>query len=217
MKSNTSLNLTNRDIYTRSNRALRKEGNLPGSVYSAKEKSISVEMNLKEFASAFKEHGYSGVIKFQVGDIFFDGIIREVQIHPVSMGLTSFEIMKLDQDRKIKVNVPFEITGVSLAVKNNLGFLVTPIDSIPLEGLPKNLPETLTIDISELDNVGESILMKDINLPEGVEFQPGTDIYIAIATIVPPQKETATKTTISENVVEQSDGSVAGSNDGLSE
>jgi hypothetical protein len=75
-----------------------------------------------------------------------------------------------------------------MAVKNNLGLLVTPMSIVTVNCLPGNLPNEFIVDISKLDNVGDSIFLKDINLGEGVNLVGTHAKEQILASIASPQK-----------------------------
>jgi hypothetical protein len=75
-----------------------------------------------------------------------------------------------------------------MAVKNNLGLLVTPESSVTVTCLPEKLPSEYVIDIGKLDNVGDSIFLKDVALGDGVALIGVHAKELIIAAIASPQK-----------------------------
>ena len=73
----------------------------------------------------------------------------------------------VDMAKKLRVDVPLEFIGESEAVKSG-GILVKVLHALEVEVLPKDLPHTISVDISKIKNVGESIFVKDIKVPAGV-------------------------------------------------
>ncbi len=172
---------------------LRKAGVLPCSIYGPKRESINVEVDLEEFRKLFKACGYSKLIDTEVegeGKIS-KSLIREVQIDPVTDEFIHASFYELDLSKPITAYVPIVTTGVSKAVKDNVGFLVTPVDKIEVRCLPERLPEEIEVDISNLNEIGDNVSLNDIKLPEGVEFTAMKDEIekVILAYIAPPQKE----------------------------
>lgn len=184
-----SLKLVKRALVGKKVKNERLSGSLPVSMYGPGIEPQTLSGDLKVIDKVIHEAGYNNIIEVEVDGKKENALVREIQYDPVSAALLHVSLYRVDMDKKVNVTIPFVITGLSMAVKNNIGFMVNPIDQLPIRATPKNIPESLTIDISHLDNIGDSVLIKDLKLPEGVEFQPGTNIYAAIATIVPPQKE----------------------------
>ncbi|MEI6887215.1 MAG: 50S ribosomal protein L25 [bacterium] len=185
------LNLTvqKRDVLGKQVKTLRLKGEIPVSMYGPSNPPVNLLANGIELLKIVREAGTNKVIT-----VDFDGkknsvLVREVQYHPVTAKLVHVSLYRLDMDKPVNVEVPFKIEGISMAVKNNVGFLVNPLDLLPIRALPSQIPEYLVIDISKMDNIGDSVLVKDLVLEKGIELQPKVKLNLAIVTIVPPQKE----------------------------
>lgn len=185
--------LKNRDINA-SLGSVRKEGYVPGTVYGPNSDPQNVMVSLADITKAYKLLGNSKLIEVDHEGSSYKVLIRDLQKDPVRYSIQSVSFMKVSMDHAVSVSVPVNFVGVSMAVKNNIGFLVTPITEIPVKCLPSNIPQEYVVDIAKLDNVGDSIFVKDIDLGAGVSLVPGSDPYVMVATIVPPQKETRTET-----------------------
>lgn len=184
-----SLKLAKRALVGKKVKNERLSGSLPVSMYGPGIEPQTLSGNLKEIDKIVHEAGYNNIIEVEVDGKKENALVREIQYDPVSAALLHVSLYRVDMNKKVNVTIPFVITGLSMAVKNNIGFMVNPIDQLPIRATPKNIPESLTIDISHLDNIGDSVLIKDLKLPEGVELQPKVNPILAIVTIVPPQKE----------------------------
>ena len=105
-------------------------------------------------------------------------IIQALQMHPVTDTAHHVDFLELKEDKPVKVSLPLRITGSAIGVMNG-GKLRTPYRSLRVIGLPGNLPEAITIEISKL-RIGQSIRVSDIN-PEGIEFlEPANAVVVAI-------------------------------------
>lgn|SRR5690606_18275018 len=169
---------------------LRKEGLVPASVYGPKKKSTNIQVDKKEFISLFKKVGYNKLFDLVVDD----GrpakvLVKEIQKLPITDILTNVSFYQVDEDSKINVEVPVELVGEAPAVKMNIGFLITSIDTIEVHCYPKDLPSKFEVDISKLENIGDAITVEDIQLPEGVELSSSMEPTSAIVSIAAPQKE----------------------------
>lgn len=196
-----TLKAENRDISVSNNR-LRKDKIIPATVYGPDFEPKSITVGLVDLTAVYKQVRETMVLNLEIQGEQTSVIIRELQKDPVHDQVLSVSFMKVKMDHVIGVSVPVSFKGVSMAVKNNLGFLVTPISEIAIKCLPANIPSGYEVDISILENVGDSILVKDINLGEGVTLAPGLDTYVVIATVVPPQKEIRTDTVASTTEVD---------------
>jgi large subunit ribosomal protein L25 len=83
---------------------------------------------------------------------------------------------------KLRANVQIELDGEAPAVKDFGAVLVSGIEEIEVECLPKDLPEKFIVDISELVNIGDSIHVKDLSVPDGVEILTDPDEVVVLVT-----------------------------------
>ena len=95
------------------------------------------------------------------------GIIREVQQHPVKDTIQHVDFYELDEDKKVRVNLPVRTTGVAKGVLNG-GRLNMAFRTLSCYGLAKDIPEAIVLDISPI-RIGQGIKISEINMP-GVTF-----------------------------------------------
>ena len=180
-----------REIVGKKSKLIRTEGLVPGSVYGPKRASTSIQVDRKELISIYKKVG---------GNKFFDleiegeakpakVLVKDITIHPVTDQYMDVSFYQAAEDRKLNVEVPVIIHGEAPAVKLNLGFLINQFDAITVHCLPKDLPSSIEIDISNLNQPGDAITLDTIQLPEGVEWDSSVDATSAVVYIASFQKE----------------------------
>ena len=88
-------------------------------------------------------------------------------------------------DEKIHADVPLEASGTANGVKNFGGLLEQSLRSLSIECLPRDLPDRVTVDVSEL-NIGDAIHVREIKLPPGVttRVQPDLNAFSVLAPTV---------------------------------
>src|SRR3990172_6886119 len=169
-------------------RFLRRENKIPASVYGPDTKPFNVVVGLKNFHELYKNVGYSKMFDLQLEDEpSFKALIKEMQVNPVRGNIIHISFYQVDPKREINAEIPIVIAGTSQAVKNNVGLLVEPVGTLPIRCLPKDLPGEITIDVSSLNEIGDSITLKNIKLPEGVEVR-NVEENAVLAYIAAPQK-----------------------------
>lgn len=161
---------------------------LPASVYGPEIKPVNITLDDKEFKKVFKEAGYSSLIDMELAGKKVKALVKEVQYNPIAEQYMHVSLYQVNMNKPITTEVPVTVNGESLAVKNNLGILVSPISTVLVKCLPANLPSHLEINISKLDRVGDSIQISDIKLPEGVELDSDESAESVVAYISAPQK-----------------------------
>lgn len=183
------LKAQSREVVGKKVKNLRAQNMVPASVYGPKQPSLNIALPKFDFIKLYKEVGYSNLFELEMPDgKKFNALLKEVQFDYLGNEVIHVSIYKVDMEQKIVTNVPLTFTGVSLAVKNNLGLLVTPVSTVEITCLPGKIPSELVVDISKLDNVGDNIFLKDIDLGEGVELVGAHAKDIVIASIAAPQK-----------------------------
>lgn len=95
-----------------------------------------------------------------------DCIFQDVQFHPVTDRVVHFDMLALAEDKPVRVALPLRTAGAAPGVIAG-GRLELQFRRIPVRGLPKDLPEFVTIDISNLE-IGDNARVRDMKV-EGCE------------------------------------------------
>jgi len=186
-----TLKALKREILGKQVKHLRAKDVIPASIYGAqKNSSINLTLDKKEFREIFKQSGYSKLFDLEIeGESKpIKAIFKEIQTEAVRNDILHVSMFQIQMDKKITAEIPVKFFGLSMAVKNNLGLLVTPLSKVHLSCLPADLPGEIEIDISVLNNVGDTITLNKIKLPEGAEVGHGTPKDAVLAYISAPQK-----------------------------
>jgi len=184
------LKIFSREISGKKVKNLRlKEAQIPAVMYGPKYASHNVSLDAKEFAQIFAKAGYSTMIQVQSEEGNAEKVlVKEVQQHPVKDYYIHVSLYVIDANTPISADVPLEFVGTSPAEALGTGFVAFATSSIAVRCLPKDLPANLVVDITRLKDAGESILARDIKLPEGVALDSKQDEGAAVAYIAEAQK-----------------------------
>lgn len=156
-------------------KAVRKAGQVPCVIYGGKE-----NIHFSAEAIAFRDLVYTP--NFNLAEINVDGntykcIIKASVFHPVTDIISHVDFLMIGDDRKFKVELPIRFVGVAPGVKAG-GKIVQKLRRVKVKTTLGALTDSLTADISELE-LGSSIRVRDINLPEGMEIMNPMAIPIA--------------------------------------
>jgi large subunit ribosomal protein L25 len=162
-----SITAEKRDIKTNAD-SLRKNGRVPAVIYGRKQQSTPISLNLKEFEKILSTASETTVVSINGDAGNHDVLIHDVQRDPVTDKVRHADLYVLEKDRKVKVRVPLVFEGLAPAVKDFGGTLVKVMYDLEIEALPKDLPSSLTVDVTKLANLDSQLFAKDINLPSGV-------------------------------------------------
>ncbi|GEA18077.1 MAG: large subunit ribosomal protein [Moorella sp. (in: firmicutes)] len=162
-------------------RRLRRQGKLPGVIYGKKAGNIPLAIPLKELERLLAREGENALLKVIVTgngkEKEFAAVIREVQRHPIKGVITHADLYQISLDEKIRATVPVILEGEAKGVEQG-GILQYGLREVEVEGLPADLPEVITVDISNL-GVGEHLEVADIKAPPGVKILSEPDAVIA--------------------------------------
>jgi large subunit ribosomal protein L25 len=187
MKQKT-LKAEERKLTGRKVKILRNQGILPANVYGKKVKSLSVQVNLKEFETLYKEVGETGLVNLEVGKEERPVLIHNLQLNPKTDEIVHVDFLQVDLKVKVSAEVPVELVGESPAEKQAIGTVVQQLNEVEVEALPADLPEKFEINIEILTEVDQAIYIKDIKVdPTKVEIK--ADPEAIVAKVEPPQKE----------------------------
>lgn len=175
-----------RENFGAKNQALRGEGKIPGILYGPETKPIALEIDTKIFNSIHKEAGESTLIELKIGDNSYSVLIQAIQIDPIKGNIIHVDFFQPSLKEEIEVEVSLVFIGESLAVKDLGGTLVQNFSEITVKCLPKNLPSHIDVDVSSLNTFEDSILVKDLKVPENVEIQ--RNMEDVVVNVSAPQK-----------------------------
>jgi len=193
MSSNYVLNAQSRDVFgTGASRRQRRDSHIPAVVYGAGKDNETVTLDHDQVMHSLeKEAFHSAIIDLETDAGSQQVILREVQMHPHRPLVLHMDFQRIKATEKLHMKIPLHFDGADVApgVKADGGILAHAITELDITCLPKDLPEYIAVDVSEL-GMNESIHLSDITLPEGVEltvtaYHEGEDP--AVATIAAPK------------------------------
>lgn len=160
----TPLSAQKRTVLGRKVKKLRKEGIVPAHIFGHKIETIHVQVNGHDFRKVYEKAGETGVIDLSVDGKSHPVLVRNVQIHPVSEELIHIDFYQVNLSEKVKVNVPLEIVGDAPAVEKKIGLLLTPVTEVEVEALPTDIPESIQVDVTGLENIGDVIKVENLKV-----------------------------------------------------
>ena len=170
-------------------RVLRRDGRIPAILYGPDTEPILLSVNTHEFELLIKEHNVNQVVLDLVvknGQTHNKSVmIKELQTHPVSRNLLHVDFYEISMTRKIRVNVPIVTTGKSVGEEHG-GIVQIIRRELEVLCLPGEIPETITLDISDLD-IGDAIHVEEITLEGDIEIP--TEVNFTVVTVTSPQAE----------------------------
>ena len=182
-------------------RRVRRNGFIPGVIYSHGQ-AEAIQIPQKEFFRLFKGKISESVIfdiqsSAKKDDDEKMAYVKDYHKDPLTGEILHIDLFRVTKGEKIHTNVPIVFIGTSRGVKLG-GILEVDLREIEVECMPKDLPEKIEIDVTAME-VGDSIHVKDVVLPEGVTAKGNPET--SIASIHVP-KVAAAETKVEETAVE---------------
>ncbi|MCL4129520.1 UNVERIFIED_CONTAM: hypothetical protein GTU68_048076 [Idotea baltica] len=175
------LNANTRESLAKSTtKKLRKEGKVPGVIYR-NDQASHIYM---DYAAAkkilFTADTY--LVKLNLDGTVRDAIVREAQYHPVTEKVIHLDLMAVADDKPITLDLPIKLIGSPAGVKEG-GKLVPKLRRLTVKGLVSKLPESISIDVSEL-KLGSTIKVGDAKIEDLDVVTPPT---AAVASVEIPR------------------------------
>jgi large subunit ribosomal protein L25 len=158
----------------------RKAGFVPAIIYGRHlGKPQNLQLNARELKLALgKSAGEHLLVDLEIaGGGKTLALIQDVQHHPLKRDILHVDFHALREDEKMHTTVPVLCIGEASGVKNSGGVLEQLLRSLEVECLPKDLPESIVVEVSKLE-IGDAIHIKDIQLPAGVIARGAPDTSV---------------------------------------
>jgi large subunit ribosomal protein L25 len=171
-------------------RRIRSGGRVPAVIYGEGADSLPLAVDKKDLLAILKsESGENTLFKVGLGAELMDAMIKDLQTDPVSDELLHVDLIRISMDKAIRVSVPVLLKGEPVGVKAEGGFVDFITRQVEVECLPKDIPESLELDVSGL-HLHQSAKASDLVPPAGVKIlsEPGT-----VLALVALAKEEAVK------------------------
>ena len=166
-------------------RRARRDGMVPITVYGGGAETVAAVAQLSELAAILRsESGRNTIFTIDVEGVGASEVMfHDRQIDPVKGRLIHADLTRLVKGQKIEVTVPVHLVGEPIGVKERQGVLEQIIREIQIRCEPRQIPDSLDVDVSNLD-VHELLHVSDIPVGEGVEILTDADQVIATVGIV---------------------------------
>ena len=161
-------------------RRTRRAGQIPAVVYGAYKDAVSVSVNPREILKAVHSStGYNTIFNLAIqGGETSPVMVVDQQVDPLKGTLLHADLKRIDLSKKIRITVPVHTKGEPAGVKLQGGLLEIVSRAVEIECLPDEIPESFTVDVSEL-MIGQSKRASDVALPASIKLMSAPDAVIA--------------------------------------
>lgn len=183
-----TLKLSPRSVTGKKVKELRKSGRVPVHLYGRGIESQALQAEAHVLRRVLPQVGTNIPLSLEL-DAEGENIcfVREIQRHPVTEEVLHVDFLRVDVSRAIQAEVPISLSGSSPAVRELGGTLLQPLLSLLVEALPMDVPASLQVDVSQLDDFEKGIFVRDIELGPAVTLVSDPDEMVA--RVSPPRLE----------------------------
>ena len=190
MSTNFVINARSReDIGKGASRRLRRQsGEVPAIIYGGRKHAEKISILHKDITKALENEAvYSSIISLSVDGKAEDTIIKDIQRHPAKQVILHLDFLRVSKTTKLQTRVPLNFLNedICVGVKMGGGLIAHTMTDIEVSCLPKDLPESIDVDMEQID-IGQIVHLSDIKMPSGVEsvsLSQGAEYDLTVATV----------------------------------
>ena len=173
-------------------KSLRREGKLPAIIYGPNITPLPITLEIKEASRILAGLTSSSLLKIDVDGEEYTSIVRDKQRDYLRGQFIHVDFQVVSMTEKIRAYVPIELTGISPAIQSYNGIVEQLYNEIEIECLPGELPESVVVDVSVLEEIGDQVYVKDLEFAGSIDVLTDleeTVVSITTATTQPLEEE----------------------------
>ena len=162
-----------------STNSVRKDGNVPCVLYGGDEilHFTASEIGFKDLVYTAAAH----TVVLNIGNKKKNAILQDIQFHPVSDKILHADFYELHDDKPVTMDIPVELSGSAPGVLNSGGILTRNKRKLRVKALPGNLPDSLNVDISELE-LGDKFYTSELESDDYELLHPDNTVVCQVRT-----------------------------------
>jgi len=173
------------------NRRLRQDGLVPAVLYGEKQDPIPLVLNQKEVGKVLTAGGRRRLHDLDIEgltqpDDLVQVLFKDIQRNVLNDSLLHIDFYSVRKGHRLTVQVPVKVVGDSPGIVVDGGVLQFLSREITVECLPKDIPDQIEVDITEL-GLGESITISTLSLPEEITVSDDpAKVIVSVVTVATP-------------------------------
>ena len=180
MKSITIKGSKRESVGKVSTKALRNAGNVPCVLYGGGEPLHFSALELDFSKLVYTPNAHTVVIEFESGDKV-NAILQDIQFHPLNDKILHVDFYRLFDDKEVSMNIPVKIEGAAPGVIIDGGVLSRNKRKLRIKALPKNLPDSIVANISNLE-LGNKLYTSELKSDEYIILHPDNTVVCQVRT-----------------------------------
>jgi large subunit ribosomal protein L25 len=159
-------------------RRIRRTGRIPAVLYGRSGQSMAIDLDALEFINGVKNISESTIVKVEIDGKPYDAFVKDTQRNIQDGNILHVDFYEVESGVVLRARVSVHINGNPVGVREG-GILEFPLHEVEVECMPKDLPERIDVDVSQL-KVNQSIHVRDLVPGEGVRFITSGDQVVAL-------------------------------------
>ncbi len=159
---------------TSASKKARAAGKLPAVIYGSSVESLPVLVDLKEFEDTIRAVGANGVFSLDIDGEVYKVFVKDTASYALTPKLYHIDLQAFTAGEKVTMTIPVYVVGEENIQEGNVSQSISEID---IEIAPEEAPTSFDIDVSSLE-IGDSVVVSDIELPEGAELLSEEDLTV---------------------------------------
>lgn len=206
-----------REVHGKKNKQLISNGNVPSVVYNSKGDSTNIQITVSQASKIAREATSTTILDAQLGEKSMKVVVKEIDVNPFTDQIRHIAFFEIDESKEMVFTIPFQITGIAPAVKNNLGVLVEVLNSIDVRCKLSDLVPYIEVDISTLEHPGQSISVNEIGVPKGMELLNEELATATVVTVTEMQAEEIIEPVVEEDAEVEGEEAAEGEGEAVEE
>ena len=159
-------------------RRIRRTGRIPGVLYGRSGQARAIDVDAQEFVKSIKHISESTIVTVEIEGTAYNAFVKDTQRNIQDGTVLHVDFYEVESGVMLRAKVSVHIHGNPVGVREG-GTLELPLHEIEVECLPKDLPQRIAVDVSDL-KLNQSIHVRDLALGEGVRIISGADQVVAL-------------------------------------
>jgi large subunit ribosomal protein L25 len=147
-------------------------------LYGRSGEAVSLDLDALEFKNGIKNISESTIVKLDLEGKSYEAFVKDTQRNIMDGTIIHVDFYEVESGVAVRARVSIHLQGNPIGVREG-GVLEVPLHEIEIECFPKDLPERINVDISDL-KANQSIHVRDLNLKETIRVISGLDQVIAL-------------------------------------
>ncbi|MCA9331707.1 50S ribosomal protein L25 [Candidatus Saccharibacteria bacterium] len=172
--------LKKRDTIGKGLTKLRTTGQVPAVVHNHGKESMHVSGDFLKLTKVYAQAGKHHPVELSLDGKQHLALIKDVDFDPRKHQIRHVVFQAIKQNEKTTAEVPVVLVGEEIPAEKKSLLVLTQIDSVKVEALPRDLPDELTVDATKLEEVGDHLYVSDIQAPSGVTILSDPEASVAV-------------------------------------